>query len=104
MAVRQLLEHGHRVIPLHPSATEIAGIPAKRSLADLDTTVDLDTVTMYVNPATGLGMVEEIVRVKPRRVVLNPGAESDALVKQLEAAGIPVVCACTLVMLRVGTF
>jgi uncharacterized protein len=102
MAVRSLVERGYRVIPIHPSAAEIEGIPTKRAIGDLEPGVD--TVSMYVNPATGLGMVDELARLNPGRVVLNPGAESEALVQRLEGAGLHVVCACTLVMLRIGTF
>lgn len=101
-AVRDLLAGGYRVIPVHPSAGAIEGLPAIGSLAEL--TPGVDTITMYVNPVVGMGMVDDLRRLEPRRVILNPGAESEEIVRQLEAAGIEVVCECTLVMLRVGRF
>ena len=47
---------------------------------------------------------DAIVRLKPKRVIFNPGAESPALRKKLEAAGIRVLWECTLVLLRTRQF
>ncbi len=53
-------------------------------------------------------MVEEnvaaIIALKPRRVIMNPGTESESAREALEAAGILVLEACTLVMLRTDQF
>ena len=45
-----------------------------------------------------------ILNLKPRRVIFNPGSENYALVTKLKEAGIEVVQACTLVMLRTEQF
>jgi hypothetical protein len=42
--------------------------------------------------------------LKPRRVIFNPGSENEALAKKLREAGIEVVEACTLVLLRSEAF
>ena len=49
-------------------------------------------------------LIHDIIRAKPRRIIFNPGAENDALVKAAQGAGIEVVVGCTLVMLGAGTF
>ncbi|MGI8955917.1 MAG: CoA-binding protein [Chthoniobacterales bacterium] len=49
-------------------------------------------------------MIEEIVAAQPQRIILNPGAENDELAAAASSAGIEVVEACTLVMLRTGLF
>ena len=64
----------------------------------------LDTVTVYVGPAQIEPMIAEIVAARPKRVILNPGTESSQLEAALEAAKIPFVEACTLVMLSTGQF
>jgi hypothetical protein len=40
----------------------------------------------------------------PDRVIMNPGTESDEIEEELNARGIAVLRACTLVMLRTGQF
>jgi hypothetical protein len=48
--------------------------------------------------------MDEIVSARPRRIIMNPGAENPDLARRAEAAGIEVVEGCTLVMLRPGRF
>ncbi len=101
-AVRMLREHGHEVVPVTPGHQEIEGLPA---VAALDQVVGpLDTVTVYVGPQHIAPLIPAIVAAKPRRVIINPGAESPELSRALAAAGISAVEACTLVMLRTGQF
>lgn len=101
-AFQNLLEHGHEVIPVHPTLPEVDGVPV---LPDLDAVEGaVDTLTLYVNPKISEGLVEPIVRLAPQRVIFNPGTESDRLIEALEEAGIEALEACTLVMLSTGTF
>lgn len=101
-AVHMLKEHGHQPIPVHPAGHVVDGIPGVKSLRDID--VDIDTLTLYVNDKISGEQYDAIIDLKPRRVIFNPGAENDALAGKLEAAGIEVVRACTLVMLRTRQF
>jgi len=100
-AVRDLRQHGHEVIPVTPGHKEIEGIPAVARLADAK---NLDTITVYIGPQHIGPLIPEIVAAKPRRVIMNPGAESAELTAALASAGIESVEACTLVMLRTGQF
>lgn len=100
-AVKRLRAAGFRVIPVNPKYDRIAGIPAVASLAEIDEPVD--TVTVYVRPAISSQYAEDILRLKPRRVIFNvPGAENPELEERLKAAGIQVEEACTLVLLATG--
>ena len=101
-AVRMLKENQHRPIPVHPAGHTVDGVPGVRSLSDIKEPVD--TVTCYVNAKISDGEFDRIVSLKPRRVIFNPGAENENLAKRLEAAGIEVVGACTLVLLRTDQF
>ncbi len=49
-------------------------------------------------------MIDEILAAKPQRIIFNPGAENEELAAAASSAGIEVVEACTLVMLRTGLF
>ena len=101
-AVRRLRQHGHAVIPVHPAHDDIEGLPAVRDLAAIEGTVD--TLTVYVGPRRGEELVDRIIALAPGRVILNPGAESELVERRLRERGIPVIRACTLVLLASGQF
>ena len=100
-ALRLLRDHGHTVVPVHPALESVDGIPAVNSLSGVPAA---DTLTLYVGAARLPALTEEIVRLRPGRVIFNPGTESPEVQTALDAAGIPWIEACTLVMLRTGQF
>jgi predicted CoA-binding protein len=101
-AMRMLREYGHQPVPINPGFSEILGERCYPSLADVP--VPIDTVTLYVGRPRSARMVDQIMAVKPRRIIMNPGAENDDLAEAAHANGIEVIEGCTLVMLRGGTF
>ena len=101
-AVLLLAAKGHTVYPIHPVLAEIEGQRVYQRLADIP--APLHTITMYVGPALSAGMAETLIAARPQRVIFNPGTENPELESQLAAAGIQVVQACTLVMLRTQQF
>jgi predicted CoA-binding protein len=64
----------------------------------------VDTLTLYIGPERSALVAADIVRLRPKRVIFNPGTESAELEAHLDAAGIPHEQACTLVLLRSGQF
>ena len=101
-AMRMLRDHGHRPIPVNPAFDEILGETCYGSIGDVPEPVQ--TVTMYLGKQRSDPLIDEIIRAKPRRIIMNPGAENDDLTKKAQAAGIEVDYACTLVMLQTGDF
>jgi predicted CoA-binding protein len=101
-ALRLLQEHGHRVIPVHPAIEEIEGLAVVESVDQID--VPIDTLTVYLSPAHSKPLESSILNLKPSRVIFNPGTENPELEKALEAKGIAVEEACTLVLLNTGQF
>lgn len=97
-----LREYGHRVVPVHPQFEEIDGVPVRASLRDIKE--EIDTVTLYVNPKRGEELLEQIIALHPRRVIFNPGTESEKMSAAFVAAGIEPINACTLVLLRTNQF
>lgn len=97
-AVRMLKEHGFKPIPVHPAGHSVDGIEGLKSLDEI--TESIDTLSVYVNAGVSSAEIDKILRLKPRRVIFNPGAENPDLAEHLRKAGIEVVEACTLVMLR----
>jgi len=101
-AVRALLDHGHRVIPVHPAVSEIHGIPVARSLEEVNE--EVDTVTLYVSAAISSKLQDTLLDLHPGRVIFNPGTENTDLRIALERENIECLEACTLVMLATGQF
>jgi predicted CoA-binding protein len=101
-AMKMLQEHGHRAIPVNPAFDQILNERCYRSIADVPEKID--TVTMYLGKTRSDSLIADIVQAKPRRIIMNPGAENPELAEQGEAAGIEVVEDCTLVMLGSGRF
>ena len=100
--MEMLQRHGYCAIPVNPAFSEVLGVPAHRSIGDVEE--EIDTVTMYVGAARSEPLIGEILAANPRRIIFNPGAENDHLATEAEAQGIEVVNGCTLVMLDSGTF
>jgi len=101
-AVKLLAEKGHAVCPVHPALATIDGVPVFKQLGDIP--VPLHTLTVYVGPERSTALTAAILAARPQRVIFNPGAENPVLAQQLQAAGIRVENACTLVLLRTGQF
>ena len=101
-AMKMLASYLHNPIPVAPVAGRILDKQVYTSAEDV--TEKIDTVTVYIGPARQVGLVDQIVRLKPKRVIFNPGAENPDEYDRLRAEGIEVVEGCTLVMLRTGQF
>ena len=97
-----LREYGHRAIPINPAFQDILGEKCYPAVSDVPQPID--TLTLYLGAARSNPLIEEIIKAKPRRIIMNPGAENLALAEKAEEAGIEVVEGCTLVMLRTGQF
>lgn len=102
-AFKMLQEYGHQTLPISKRLTgALEGVKVFPALTDIREPVD--TLTMYVGPDISTKLEAEILALKPKRVIFNPGSENPALERSLEERGIHVVEACTLVLLRTHQF
>ena len=101
-AMEMLRAHGHRALPVNPAFPEILGETCYPSIADIPEPIE--TVTLYLGPQRSDPLIPEILAAKPRRIIMNPGAENENLADKARAAGIEVDYACTLVLLQTGAF
>lgn len=104
-AMQMLEEYGHTPIPVHPREKEVLGKKVFPTLGDLvKAGQKIDTVTVYVNAAISEKYEKDFLELKPKRVIINPGAETPRLESILEKNGIKVEHACTLVLLRTNQY
>lgn len=93
-ALRAFRQQGYTVIPIHPTAAAVEGERAYPSVLDVPGAID--EATLYVPPAVGLAVVEELARKGVARVWLNPGAESPEVVERARQLGLEPIVACSI--------
>jgi len=98
-----LQEYNQEFVPVGIKRGSVFGkeILDLRSLPDIE---NVDTVTLYVNPQHQKEWYDYFFKLKPKRVIFNPGTENPELEKLLEEKDIQALEACTLVLLRSGQF
>ena len=101
-AMTALMEHGHDVRLVNPFKETIDGYQCFKSVTEIKEKIN--TITLYVNATRFRDHIEEVIQVKPERVIMNPGTEDVEIEKVLEESGIRVLRACTLVLLSGGEF
>ena len=101
LAVKKLLSKGQEVLAIGKQAGNVDGVVISKEHID---TPDVDTVTLYLNPAHQQAYYNYILSLKPRRIIFNPGAENEELEQLAKGAGIKTMEACTLVLLSTGQY
>ena len=97
-----LMRYGYRVFPVSGNGHEILGVPGYLSVREINASID--TVTLYLNAERHRSIKHDMLQLKPRRIIFNPGTESAELMLAYKEQGIETLEACTLVMLRTGQF
>jgi predicted CoA-binding protein len=101
MATEMLLQKGHTVYPFGIKAGMIQSLPILQAWPSPGS---IDTLTLYLGPTAQEAYYDQIIALKPKRIIFNPGTENPILVGLAKAAGIEPIEACTLVMLTTGQY
>ena len=99
-AVRAYRDLGYVVYPVNPHERSIEGLPAYASVADIPGPVDM--ASFYVPPDDGERLVAGIAAKGIRELWLNPGAESDAVIRAAERVGLHPILACSILAIGVS--
>ena len=59
-------------------------------------------ITVYLNPAAAMDLLDDIAAAGPEWLFLNPGADGEPMASAARDRGLQVVEACTLVALMGG--
>lgn len=100
-AMKRLAAKGHGVLAIGKKAGMVDDMQILTGEVPAD---DVDTVTLYLNPAHQKPYYNYIMSLKPRRIIFNPGTENDELERLAAKEGIDTLEACTLVMLSTGQY
>ncbi|MFW5792825.1 MAG: CoA-binding protein [Bacteroidota bacterium] len=100
-AVRRLLENNIEVHAIGRFKTTIDGIEVQ---TEQNYIKDIHTIALYINPLYQKQFYDYIVKLKPKRIIFNPGTHNDELKKLARENDIEVVEDCVLVMLRSNSY
>ena len=100
-AVRALSKHHHEVIAIGLRPGEIGEVTIH---TDLKPYTDINTVTLYINPARQPDYYDYIIGLQPERVIFNPGTENPEFYYLLNKNSIQSEIACTLVLLSTDQY
>ncbi len=101
LAIKKLTAHQHPVVALGKRKGNVGDTVIETQKLPLQ---DIDTVTLYLNPANQKEYYDYIISLHPKRIIFNPGTENDELEQLAAQNGIETDEACTLVLLSIGQY
>jgi predicted CoA-binding protein len=101
LAINRLVAYGHPVEAIGLRKGVVAGVDIITEKEDFK---DIDTITLYLNPARQQEYYKYITSLHPQRVLFNPGTENPELFEILRKNNIQVEIACTLVLLSTNQY
>jgi uncharacterized protein len=101
LAINRLKNNQHPVVAIGKRKGMVGGIPIETEKINME---DIDTITLYLNPANQKEYYDHIISLHPKRIIFNPGTENDELAALAVKNNIIPVEACTLVMLSTGSY
>jgi len=94
-AVRSYVANGHEVIPINPTEPVVEGLATVARVSEVDG--ELDRVLLYVPPAVGESLLEDIATKNPGELYVNPGAGSPTLLQKARELGLNAIQSCAIV-------
>ena len=101
MATVMLLEKGHAIYPCGIKKGMIQSLSIEQ---EWPIPGSITTLTLYLGPTAQVEYYDQMIALKPDRIIFNPGTENPRLVELAHAANISTIEACTLVMLTTGQY
>ena len=101
MAIKSLVSRGYPVVGIGLKEEETSGVKIHTKQIPLK---NIDTVTLYLNPARQRDYYNYLIGLEPKRIIFNPGTENPEFYQLLKQNNIEVEVACTLVMLSMNQY
>lgn len=94
-AVRAYEQRDWDVYPVHPVASEIEGLKAYKTIADVPRPID--RVSLYLPAEIALSILDDVAAAEPGEMFFNPGADSPEVIARARELGINTIRACSIV-------
>ena len=99
-ALKSLLEKNHKVVAVGNKEGTVEGVSIVKDFP----TENIHTISIYLGVKNQIPYYENIISLKPNRIIFNPGAENPELAKLAIDQGIEIIDGCTLVMLSLDNY
>jgi predicted CoA-binding protein len=100
-AIRKLLRNDFPVVSIGLREGKVEGVKIEIGKPDFS---DIHTVTLYVGKVKQPEYYDYLLRLKPKRIIFNPGTENAEFRSLAKNKGIETIDSCTLIMLGDGSF
>lgn len=100
MAIRELRRHGHEVVAVGAKKGTVEDVSIETEIPQ----INVHTISLYLNPERQQPYYEQLLKLNPERIIFNPGTENKIFQQLARDAGVQVLEACTLVMLRTAQY
>lgn len=100
-ATKSLLRNGFEAVPVGFKSGFIKDLEILTGMPDIE---DVDTVLIYMGAKKQTEYKDYIIRLKPRRVIFNPGTENPEFKEALKEKGIEAINECALIMLNTDSY
>jgi len=100
-AIQRLLDFDNEAVAVGNKKGEVHGVAVTTEKVMF---LNIDTVTLYLNPKRQKEYYDYVVSLQPKRVIFNPGTENPEFYKILNHHGITYEAACTLVLLSTNQY
>jgi acyl-CoA synthetase (NDP forming) len=98
-AVRAYRSKGFEVFPINPKEKVIEGLPCYPSI--LKTPKRPDMASLYLPPAIGIQVLDEIAKAGVKKVYINPGADSPELIAKARGLGLEPLMTCSILAIGI---
>jgi predicted CoA-binding protein len=88
---KYLKEHGYRIIPINPTASEILGEKAYPSLAAIPPGEHVDTVELFLHAEDVPPVVEDAIKIGAKVIWMQEGIRNDEAARRAQDAGLLVI-------------
>jgi predicted CoA-binding protein len=88
---KYLKEHGYRVIPVNPNATEILGERAYPNLRSIPREIQIDTVQIFLHSEDVPPVVEDAIAIGAKVIWMQEGVRHEQAAMRAQEAGLQVI-------------
>lgn len=104
MVIKRLRSKAHPVLAWGRNAGHIEDVAIQNMPEESDLPEDVHTISLYIRSELQQAYKDIILKLRPERLIFNPGTENEGLMEEMRAEGIDAFEACTLVMLTTDQF
>lgn len=99
-ALRAFLQRGYTVFPVNPNESDVEGLPTFASISDVPSRPEM--VTVYVRPQVLVKLLPAIAAKGCDELWLNPGTESEQVLKEAERLSLHAIQGCSILAIGVS--